>query len=184
MNNILCFYTNADQLRNKLNEFERRIEELKPHIIAINEVKPKNPKCNVTIPEFSIKGYTMFTKNIESSEGRGIVMYTINTLQAEQINILTTFKECLFIDVKLKIKTKLPFGCLYRSNGGTQENNTELLNMIGSVSKLKYTHIVLTTKSENPNNIPLNSSNASGTTLCSNMLKNQLEEEGQISQIS
>ena len=81
MNNILCFYTNADQLRNKLNEFERRIEELKPHIIAINEVKPKNPKCNVTIPEFSIKGYTMFTKNIESSEGRGIVMYTINTLR-------------------------------------------------------------------------------------------------------
>ena len=91
MNNILCFYTNADQLRNTLNEFEGRIEELKPHIIAINE--PKNPKYNVTIPEFSIKGYTMFTKNIESSEGRGIVIYTINTLQAEQINILTTFKE-------------------------------------------------------------------------------------------
>ena len=45
MNNILCFYTNADQLRNKLNEFERRIEELKPHIIAINEVKPKM-QCN------------------------------------------------------------------------------------------------------------------------------------------
>ena len=45
-------------------------EELKPHIIAINDVKPKNPKCNVTIPEFSIKGYTMFTKNIETSEGR------------------------------------------------------------------------------------------------------------------
>ena len=37
-NNILCFSTTIDQLRNKLNEFERRIEELKPHIIAINEV--------------------------------------------------------------------------------------------------------------------------------------------------
>ena len=24
--NILCFYTNADQLRNKQNEFEQRIE--------------------------------------------------------------------------------------------------------------------------------------------------------------
>ena len=49
----------------------------------------------------------------------------------------------------------------------TEENNTELLNMIRSVSKLKYIHIVLTgdynlpdinwdlwtTKSENPNNI-------------------------------
>ena len=42
----------------------------------------------------------MFTKNIETS-----IIYTISTLQAEQINILTTFKECLFIDVKLKNKT-------------------------------------------------------------------------------
>ena len=33
---------------------------------------------------------------------------------------------------------------MYRSDGGTEENNTELLKMIGSVSKLKYTHIVLT----------------------------------------
>ena len=47
----------------------------------------------------------MFTKNIETSEGRGIIIYTISTLQAEQINILTTFKECLFIGVKLKNKT-------------------------------------------------------------------------------
>ena len=60
----------------------------------------------------------MFTKNIESSEGRGIIIYTISTLQAEQINILTTFKECLFIDANLKNKTKLVFGCLYRSDGG------------------------------------------------------------------
>lgn len=40
---IQCFYTNADQLRNKQNEFEQRIKELKPHIIAINEVKPQKP---------------------------------------------------------------------------------------------------------------------------------------------
>ena len=100
-----------------------------------NEVKPKNPKCNVTIPE---------------------------SCSPKTLNLV--------IDVKLKNKTKLLFGCLYRSDGGTEENKTELLNMIGSVSKLKYTHIVLTatgdcnlpdinwdlwiTKSENPNNIP------------------------------
>ena len=53
--------------------------------------------------------------------------------------------------------------------GGSEENNTQLLNTIGSVSKFKYTHIVITgdynlpdinwdlwtTKSENPNNICL-----------------------------
>ena len=78
--NILCFYTNADQLRNKQNEFEQRIKELKPHIIAINEVKPKNPKCTVTIPEFYLEGYTLFSKNIENNEGRGIIIYVLNSL--------------------------------------------------------------------------------------------------------
>ena len=60
--NILYFYTNADQLRNKQNEFEQRIKELKPHIIAINEVKPKTTKHTVIIPEFSLEGHTLFTK--------------------------------------------------------------------------------------------------------------------------
>ena len=51
----------------------------------------------------------MFTKNIETSEGRGVIIYTISTLQAEQINILT---ECLFIDVKLKNKTTTIWMCV------------------------------------------------------------------------
>ena len=52
----------------------------------------------------------MFTKNIETSEGRGtIIIYTISTLQAEQLNILT---ECLFIDVKLKNKTTTIWMCV------------------------------------------------------------------------
>ena len=165
--NILCFYTNADQLRNKQNEFEQRIKELKPHIIAINEVKPKNPKCTVTIPEFYLEGYTLFSKNIENNEGRGIIIYVLNSLYAENINLVSTFKECLFIEIKLKNKTKLLFGCIYRSDGGSEENNAELLNMIRSTSGLKYSHIVLTgdfnlpdinwkhwtTKSINPSNL-------------------------------
>ena len=120
--NILCFYTNADQLRNKQNEFEQRIKELKPHIIAINEVKPKNPKCTVTIPEFSLEGYTLFSKNIENNEGRGIIIYVLNSLYAENINLVSTFKECLFIEIKLQNKTKL-LQMLYRSDGGSEENN-------------------------------------------------------------
>ena len=61
---IKCFYINADQLRNKQNEFELRIRDLKPNIIAINEVKPKNTKFLVTTPEFSLEGYKTFSQNI------------------------------------------------------------------------------------------------------------------------
>ena len=58
---VKCFYSNADQLRNKQNEFELRIRDLKRNIIAINEVKPKIPKYLVTIPEFSLEGYKIFS---------------------------------------------------------------------------------------------------------------------------
>ena len=104
--NILCFYTNADQLRNKQNEFEQRIKELKPHIIAINEVKPKKTKCTVTIPEFSLEGYTLFSKN-KNNERRGIIINVLNSLYADNINLVSTFKECSFIEIKLKNKTSL-----------------------------------------------------------------------------
>ena len=60
--NILYFYTNADQQTNTQNEFEQRIKELKPHIIAIDEVKPKNTKRTVIIPEFSLEGHTLLKK--------------------------------------------------------------------------------------------------------------------------
>ena len=75
MNNILCFYTNADQLRNKLYEFERRIKT--PHN-CYKRGKTRKPKMQCNNPRIFHK--RMFTKNIESSEGRGIIIYTISTL--------------------------------------------------------------------------------------------------------
>ena len=45
-------------------------------------------------------------------------MYVLNSLYTESINLISTFKECLFIEIKLKNKTKLLFGCIYRSDGG------------------------------------------------------------------
>ena len=66
------FNRNADQLRNKQNEFEQIIGDLKLTIITINEVKPKNLKCLVTTPEVSLEGHTIFSQNIENQEGRGM----------------------------------------------------------------------------------------------------------------
>ena len=40
---LAFMYTNADQLKKKMNELELRTSELKPGIIAITEVKPKRP---------------------------------------------------------------------------------------------------------------------------------------------
>ena len=39
---IIIEYTNADVLTNKLDELEGRVKNKWPHVIAVNEVKPKN----------------------------------------------------------------------------------------------------------------------------------------------
>ena len=72
------------------------------------------------------------------------MIYVLNSPYTENINLVSTFKQCLFIEIKLKNKTKLLFGCIYRSDGGSEENNAELLNMIRSTSGLKYSHVVIT----------------------------------------
>ena len=56
-------YTNADSLRNKLEELKFRIEQEseRPNVICITEYKAKN--CKKSIPELSeygIEGYTLF----------------------------------------------------------------------------------------------------------------------------
>ena len=79
---------------------------------------------------------------MENNEGRGIIIYILNSLHAENINLVSTFKECLFREIKLNIKTFL--GCIYRSKGGSEENDAELLNMIRSTSGLKYSYIAIT----------------------------------------
>ena len=78
-----------------------------------------------------------------------------------------SFKECLFVELKLTNKRKLLFGCIYRSDAGSDDNNEELINMIKTTSQLNYSHIITvgdfnlpdinwknwTTKSNNSNNL-------------------------------
>ena len=56
ISDIKCFYRNADQLRNKQNDFEQRIRDLKPNIIVINEVKNKKPKVSSYYPRDLARG--------------------------------------------------------------------------------------------------------------------------------
>jgi len=61
-NNINIIYTNADGLLNKRQELKLYINSLekKPHIIAINEVKPKHLTHNLLTSEFNLEGYHIF----------------------------------------------------------------------------------------------------------------------------
>ena len=116
---------------------------------------------------FSLEGYKIFPQNIENQEGRGIIIYIENSLPAEKVNLNTSFKECLFVDLKLANKRKLLFECIYKSDAGSDDNIEELINMIKTTSQLNYSLIITVgdfnlpdinwknwaTKSNNPNNL-------------------------------
>ena len=149
-------------MKNKFSELELRIGDEKPHIIAINEVKPKKPLCDITAAELSLAGYKMYTTNITEKTGRGIVIYVDEALESEEANIISLFEEYICIEINLQNPSKLLFG----SENGKTENNTELLKLIKTVSDTNYKLITVvgyfnipginwqhwTTQSDSPNN--------------------------------
>ena len=54
-------------------ELVELISQKKPHIVAINEVKPKNGSKRKE-QDFVIEHFSIFTTNIDSTNSRGIVI--------------------------------------------------------------------------------------------------------------
>ena len=58
LNNLKFYYTNADCLLNKIDELEILIQVIKPDIIIVTEVFPKNLKVsNIDSNEYKVKGF-------------------------------------------------------------------------------------------------------------------------------
>ena len=107
-----CFYTNADSLRNKINDLQARIEAEKPDIIAITEVLPKNSPEPLQDCEFQIPGYNGL---YHLSDGRGLALYTKNSLSATSVSFNNNFTESIWCRVNLRHHDSLLVGCVYRS---------------------------------------------------------------------
>ena len=147
---IKVLFTNADQFtHSKKNELQERIITDKPIIIAVSEVKPKNSK-NMTEADYKIEGYTLNTVNIETnpSTGRGIIIYTHNSLDKStiQITMNNQFKEACLLEIRLRGGDILLFGCIYRSPTPTSdfiENNENLNRLLKTICTKSYSHICL-----------------------------------------
>jgi hypothetical protein len=165
VNKLKCVYTNADSLSNKMTELKTIAIIEKPHVIAVTEVKPKNYR-DITLEDFTLEGYETHSLNVTSRVGRGIIIYTHESVRANDIEILVEYDEACWMEIKLDKGDKLLIGCLYRSDSGTQENNNKLLDIIKHAMSLDYSHYLFmgdfnynsicwdnwtTTKSENSN---------------------------------
>ena len=57
----------------------------------------------------------MFEKNIDTEEGRDLIIYIDNKLEATETHMETNFQENLFVKIKLNQTDKLLVGLVYRS---------------------------------------------------------------------
>ncbi len=84
---VSCFYTKADQFVNKFTEFHTRISISNADIIAITEVKQKNPRYSYLLSEISLNHCNRFPLSLDNTIGRGIIIYIKNCLNAQLVPI-------------------------------------------------------------------------------------------------
>ena len=98
---IICWYTNADTLSNKMAELRNRVDQAvsRPHIILVTEIKQKNARYCTTAAEISIPGYEMHS-GLDNNEGRGTVIYIRHYMNSRMESMCTTYKVTTWIKLK------------------------------------------------------------------------------------
>ena len=138
-------FTNANQLTSsKMAELTYKIEEEKPLIIAVCEVKPKNARYH-TLKDYEIPNYSLHPVNLENNTGRGIAVYSHCSIEKSTIQIehKLNFEEICLLEVCLHGGDVLLFGCCHRSPTATEtsgDNNIQLHRLLTHISRKTYTH--------------------------------------------
>ena len=69
-------FTNADQLTSpKISEIKKHIENEKPMIVAVCEMKPKNARDGC-LPDYNIPNFSKHLVDQDTNIGRGMAIYT------------------------------------------------------------------------------------------------------------
>ena len=80
----------------------------------------------------------MFSNDLDCTNSRGVLIYVDKCLDCSEITIGSKFCENVFI----RINQDLVIGNIYRSPNSSQENDMELCDLIGVLSK-KYAKFLL-----------------------------------------
>lgn len=150
LNGLTCIYTNADSFMNKYDELKLRYinsDKTAPDIIMITEVLPKNSRYKLIKAELSLNGYDMFPDSFPPEEGRGILIYVKQALNAVELKVELNFKEHVWVKINLTNCDKLIVACLYKSPSSDEANLQELNKLLIQTSKLEntcsFSHILI-----------------------------------------
>jgi len=147
---VNVMYTNADSLRNKMTELNIRLstrcnnnEEI--HIIAVTEVNSKVTSDSTEMCEYQLKGYDMFYVNQSPNEGRGLILYVKQELEATPVSFNVQFQESIWTSISIDANTKnsMLIGCIYRNPNSTDENNYQLLQLLKEANSNRYASVLI-----------------------------------------
>ena len=129
-----------DTLTNKkLSELKVRLSmfDVKPKIIALQEVKPKNFKFDRTKAEYNLEGHEFVYRNLEKQDnGRGLLIYISSDVHYTPVTFEQEFTEYLSVKGNLSDKDNLLFSSVYRSPNSSRENNKDLCKLLKEMCTL------------------------------------------------
>ena len=131
---INIMFTNTNQFTTtKKLELLEFVEQKKPDIIAICEVKPKIPRERAEL-DYVIPGYSLHPVNLHSNIGWEIIIYFHSAIDNCIIQIYpdVKFGEVCLLKIRLCRGDNLPFGCFYRNPTTTstlEKNHPNLKNL-------------------------------------------------------
>jgi len=135
-NELLCFYTNARNLINKMDQLEAWVHDIKPDIIGVTESWLTSA---VLDSELALEGYDLFRKDRPVDRvGGGVLLCVKSELHAAQYELSAEFPEqvwCYFSDAN---NIKCYVGVCYRTpnidiyNSPNHTLLQDIINELGS----------------------------------------------------
>jgi exonuclease III len=140
---LLCFYTNADRLHNKIDELRELVKVNDFDIVCISEVNPKRNRFDVGDSEISMAGYDVFL-DTRYEKTKGVAVYVKEYIKAGPCSAVNS-DFCCFVacEITLALQDKLVVAVVYRSPNSGNENNSSLLNLLDELYRVSTSHIYL-----------------------------------------
>ena len=123
-----------------MDELNAYIREYKPLIIGIAEVKPKHHRYAPNVAAYNIDDYVTFHKNVSNDIGRGVILYVHKSLEPDEVCIQCDFEEFVCAEINLQKGDKLLACVIYRSDSGTENNNSNLDKLMVKLAEMKHSH--------------------------------------------
>ena len=123
----------------KRSEFQAKVQQLRPDIIGLTEINPKNASWSLMEQDLNLTGYTLYA----NLKGRGVVLYVRDSIQSREMTIVADTGTSVWCELMLRGGDTLVVGVVYRSPAAAEEQTRSILQLIDEVVSKKPTHLLI-----------------------------------------